>query len=534
MDKKVQETEKRYDYFGVMLDVSRNAVMKVSEVKRFIDCLQKMGYNALELYSEDTFEIEGEPYFGYMRGRYTGAELKEIDAYAKEKGIELIPCIQTLAHFTNLFRHAVYAPIHDCTDILFVGEEKTYEFLDKIFKTLAENFTSRRVNIGMDEAYMVGLGQYLQKNGYQDRYEMLLKHLERVAEIAKKYGFTAHMWHDMVYRLKTDEDSGRTLPQNVELTYWDYYHQSREHYEKQFDNVKAFGRDVWFAGGAWSWNGFAPMAEFTFRTMKPAMEAVIEKGIKNVLITMWGDNGKECSFFSLIHALYAIRQYADGNFDQAKIEDGFYKLFKMKFSDFMLLDLPNRLYYDISIEWQQNPCKCLLYSDPFMGLLDKSLAGQRAIPYASYAEDLKKAAKRVGAGYSYIFDSLSKLCSALALKAELGLEIRRAYQAKDKKKLLECAKRCTAAVARLKVFHEAFYTLWNKENKPQGWEVQDARLGGLMLRLETCAKRLKDYVAGKTDTIPELEEELLQFRDGAQLQHNMYHELISFGTTSTV
>ena len=125
--------ERKYERFGVMLDVSRNAVLKVSEAKRMIDYLQKMGYNTVELYSEDTYEIEGEPYFGYMRGRYTAAELKEIDAYAVSKGVELIPCIQTLAHFTNLVRHAVYHPIVDCADILLIDEPKTYEFIEKMF-----------------------------------------------------------------------------------------------------------------------------------------------------------------------------------------------------------------------------------------------------------------------------------------------------------------------------------------------------------------------------------------------------------------
>ena len=84
---------KPYKHFGVMLDCSRNAVMKVESVKRMVDCLQKMGYNALELYCEDTYEVGEEPYFGYLRGRYTGEEIREIDGYAKAHGIELIPCI---------------------------------------------------------------------------------------------------------------------------------------------------------------------------------------------------------------------------------------------------------------------------------------------------------------------------------------------------------------------------------------------------------------------------------------------------------
>ncbi len=38
-------------------------------------------------YTEDTYEVDGEPFFGYMRGRYTKAEMKEIDAFAEELGV---------------------------------------------------------------------------------------------------------------------------------------------------------------------------------------------------------------------------------------------------------------------------------------------------------------------------------------------------------------------------------------------------------------------------------------------------------------
>ena len=76
-----------YQNIGVMLDMSRNGVMKISEVKRYIDYLSLMGYNTLELYTEDTLAIEGEPYFGYLRGPYTAAEIKDLDAYAREKGV---------------------------------------------------------------------------------------------------------------------------------------------------------------------------------------------------------------------------------------------------------------------------------------------------------------------------------------------------------------------------------------------------------------------------------------------------------------
>lgn len=58
-----------FNTLGVMIDCSRNAVMKASEVKKFALNLSKMGYNALLLYTEDTYEIKDEPFFGHLRGR---------------------------------------------------------------------------------------------------------------------------------------------------------------------------------------------------------------------------------------------------------------------------------------------------------------------------------------------------------------------------------------------------------------------------------------------------------------------------------
>ena len=109
------ESKKR---IGVMLDCSRNAVMKPSSVKNYMDILSKMGYNMLMLYTEDTYEVEGEPFFGYLRGRYSENELKDIADYGEQVGIEVIPCIQTLAHLNQIFRWSCYKSINDTEDIL--------------------------------------------------------------------------------------------------------------------------------------------------------------------------------------------------------------------------------------------------------------------------------------------------------------------------------------------------------------------------------------------------------------------------------
>ena len=146
--------------FGTMIDCSRNAVMSVKGVKRWIDLTADLGYNELLLYTEDTYEVDENPYFGYRRGRYSQEELREIDQYALSKGVNLVPCIQTLAHLNAIVRWPAYKGMVDINDILLAGDERVYELIDKMFSSLSKCFSSRIINIGMDEARMIGRGKY--------------------------------------------------------------------------------------------------------------------------------------------------------------------------------------------------------------------------------------------------------------------------------------------------------------------------------------------------------------------------------------
>ena len=84
------------------------------------------------------------------------------------------------------------------------------------------------------------------------------------------------------------------------------------------------------------------------------------------------------------------------------------------------------------------------------------------------------------------------------------------------------------AVQKTKAFHKAFFEVWDTENKPFGWELQDARLGGLCQRLKTCKDRLQAYISGKVDKIDELEETLLPMEENCYLQLNLYAKTISW------
>lgn len=528
--------EKKYKHFGIMLDCSRNAVMKPSEIKKFIDLMVKMGYDTLQLYAEDVYEVKDEPYVGYLRGRYTGEELKDIDAYAKSKGVELIPCIQTLAHFSAMSRWGnEFSDIFDLFDILLIDEENTYEFIDRLFASCAENFTSRHINIGMDEAFLVGRGRYLDRHGYKNHFEILLRHLGRVVEIAKKYGFTPHMWSDMFFCLANNgayyvkgaripEEVRKLVPEEVGLAYWDYARKEEEGYDDMFTAHEDFNRPIWYAGEIRMWKGYAPYNEFSLCTMKAAMKQVIKHGVENVLITLWGGDGAECSFYSTLPGLYAVRQYANGIFDRAEIEKGFKELFGYEFSDFMLLDLPNRVPTNLDGLNADGECKRMLFNDPFLGIADPYAAKQGYTPYGEYAKKLQETGKKMGE-YAYLFRDLSKLCAFMDIKQDVGLKARKAYKEGDKKGLKDLAKQLGVAVKRLDEFYEEFKARWMKDNKPFGFEVQDIRIGGMRARLLHCKERIEKYLKGKIDAIPELEEKILE----KDIGFTVYREYITPG-----
>ena len=527
------ETER--GYFGVMLDVSRNAVMSVDELKRFICVLEKLGYNCLQLYMEDTYEIVEEPLFGYLRGRYTKQELREIDGFAKEHNIELMPCIQTLAHLNQLFKFPKYDEVRDIADILLVGEEKTYALIENMFKNISDAFSTRKVHIGMDEAHFLGLGKYLDKNGYRELFDILLELLNRVCEIAKKYGFEPIMWSDMFFRLAfqgkyyqkggviPDEVKAR-VPESIELAYWEYDSKEKEVYDEMLDMHFSFNRETWLYGGAWKWGGFHSGNVHAFSAIQTAIKACQEKSVKHFMITLWGDDGNETPVYAVLPALTYASECYKGNFEIENAKEKFEALFHERWDDFLLFDLPipDTVAKHPAVKEIVSGAKEWLYNDYFLGKLDSSLSGtgkEREI-YAELAEKLKKATSR-SSKYKYIFRSYYCLCRLMEIKCDLGYRTRTAYQKKDKDALKVLLKEYEIVLRRLRLFEKAFREMWMTDNKPHGFDVQEIRLGGVVARTKSCLARITDFLAGKTEKIEELEEKTVDYFTGGEPQRQM-------------
>jgi hypothetical protein len=307
------------------------------------------------------------------------------------------------------------------------------------------------------------------------------------------------------------------VPEDVGLIYWDYYSTDRAHYDKMLAVHKKFRNKTIFAGGAWKWIGFAPDNAYSFKISEPAISGCIKNGVRDILITAWGDNGAECSVFAVLPALVYAAELAYGNAGQRNFEGAFERIAGCKLKDFMAIDLVNK-------------SKHILYNDPFLGIYDYLIKDGNARFAAAYKK-LSKSLKKCGS-FAYILENLKNLAAVLSVKAELGVKTRKAYKEGSKAALTELLSDYAKCIKLIGKFYESFRNQWFLENKPHGFDVQDIRLGGLIKRLSSCAQRLKDYIAGKTDSIPELEEEILDI--GIKYDEEHYWYFIDYARLVTV
>lgn len=513
----------KFRRLGTMIDCSRNATMNMQTIKRWIDTTSDLGYNAIYLYLEDTYELDDNPYFGYLRGGYNQKELKEIDDYAYARGMEVIPCIQTLGHLDRIKRWPQYKEIMDIDEILLVDCDEVYELIDKMFYSLTKCLRTKTFHIGMDETWKLTRGKYQDLHGLKNPTKVLLSHLQKVSAIGEKYGLTMPIWSDMFFRLASggeyyisnaniDASVAKKIPENIQLCYWDYYHSYKHIYDNMITAHEKLKKGTCFSGGLWSWKGFAPNNKFSIMSTKAAFKSCIEHGIEDVFLTLWSDDGGECSKFAVLPSLFYASEAAKGNFDLADIKQKFKEKYGIAFDRFCALDviIKNISYknqFPFSEAFGDNPEKYLLYNDCFSGIMDKSVGGFEN-------ESYKKLARKLGLlkndpNYGYIFETISLLCDVLSIKAELGVNTRKVYHSGDKEALLPLIADYKKVAKKLEKFYNAFRNQWYKEYKGYGLDVHDIRIGGLILRIKDCAKRLQDLYDGKIDRIEELEEEIL-------------------------
>lgn len=530
---------------GPMFDMSQgNAAFNIPTVKYILRRIALMGLNTFMLYCEDSFAVENQPYFGYMRARYTEGEMRELDDYADALGIEMIPCIQTLAHLPDALRWECYDDIRDYAECLLVGEEKTYDFIRDLLTAATRPFRTKKIHIGMDEAWTLGRGKYIDTFGYEAPWKIMEKHLARVMEIVREMGLQPMMWDDMFFRTFGDgtynqptaeipEETRRAVPPEMRCIYWDYYRMTQPEYEARIAQHRTLCENMIFAGAVWTWVGFSLAWNKTRITTDAALTACKKLGIRDVMLTVWGDNGTECLATT---ALIGCQLYAEHGYAEVIDYDKFERRFRFctggRVADFARLEDFDRnpLTQSLADHSSHNASKYLMWQDILTGLCDKNIEGYPLDKhYAALAEDMKAAMERGGA-FADLFHFNYRAAHVLALKSQIGLRLTAAYRAGDREVLAYIADvELTDLRHRFAMLREVHRENWFALYKPLGWDVMDMRYGSMLARIDSAVWAVHRYLSGEVECMEELDVERLPYggKDGPIRYLNFFGDIIS-------
>ncbi|HCE45374.1 MAG TPA: hypothetical protein DET40_17685 [Lentisphaeria bacterium] len=522
----VKEDEKviaPVSFRGLMLDCSRNAVPKVEYLKESLSRLALMGLNHFCLYTEDTYEVIGEPLIGYGRGKYTKVELKEIVDFCEGVGITMFPCIQTLGHLEQVLKYGKYCKHRDTDRVLNACDEKTYEFVDKIISEAIGPYKSDLIHLGMDECWGIGRGNAFKEDAPIKPLEIYAKHVARVAEICRNKGLKPVIWGDFVIGMSgekaMDERETGIIPKYVIMNYWNYYHSDKQKYLDEMNKYKKLDYDPIVSPGLQNWGRFWINHEMVEKTVKPCMDAVHELGIKRVLMTMWGDDGHENLFEGDYHSLaYYLSLCLNPS-----PSDEFWKLRASKICSVSVAKFAKFSQFDVMDKvpglkdgYFKPTSKMLFYDDPLYGVINRMFSNDKISDIFWKTSKFYRKAEAGAGKHSDLFRLAALYSSIIALKFRICMDSRNAYESKKKLRLKTQMKELLRLEKKIEKFHKLYRKLWLRERKPFGLEVIDQRFGGMILRARCMRETLKKYVDGKIKTIPEYElddPEGIEFRD---------------------
>jgi hypothetical protein len=270
-----------------MLDVSRGKVPGLGTLKHLVEELSHYKLNVLQLYTEHTFQFPRHPKIGAGCGSLNSQEILELDAFCRQRQVELMPNLQSFGHARNTLLIPEYRHLAE-TDMLWTlspAFEETYALLDELYGDMLPAFSSATLNVGCDETYDLGHGAskaQAEKIGLGRTY---LGHILRLRELAASYGRRIQLWGDIL--LHHPELIGE-LPDDVTLLDWEYAPAD------EYPSTQIFGRSgrrFWVCPGTGSWNSLFPRLDGARRNIRNYVRDGLAAGAEGVLNTDWGDCG---------------------------------------------------------------------------------------------------------------------------------------------------------------------------------------------------------------------------------------------------
>lgn len=283
---------------GVMLDISRDKVYTLDTLLALVDKLADWKINQLQLYTEHTFAYRQHPEVWAKASPVTGEEILILDAYCKERFIDLVPNQNSFGHMHRWFSHPRYYPLGELAGMeaqnwwgggsfsLCPRDPGSLALIKSLYEELLPHFSSQFFNVGCDETFDLGMGRSKEECERRGKGRVYLDFLLQIYELVKTHNRTMQFWGDIIIQYP---ELVPELPRDVIALEWGYEADNppAEHCEK----FASAGIPFYVCPGTSSWNSIAGRTDNALGNLRTAAQNGMKYGAIGYLNTDWGDNG---------------------------------------------------------------------------------------------------------------------------------------------------------------------------------------------------------------------------------------------------
>ncbi len=273
-------------YRGTMVDMSHGGLPTEQEVKREIDFLARFKANQLYFYSETSIELDGYPLLS-AGGRFTKEQVRRIIQYARERHIDVVPCLELYGHLHDLFRVEKYAGL---AALPHGGEfnpenPQVKPLLADWVDQFARLFPSPLVHIGFDETWQIEQAAKQQGAGATPA-KLFAEQLRTVAGLFSAKGKRVMAWGDIMIKYPEILEQ---LPPGMIAVAWQY--EPDGDFQRWFKPLGARHVPTIIATGVSNWRELAPDLDFTLGNIDNFMAAARKESVLGMMNTLWADHG---------------------------------------------------------------------------------------------------------------------------------------------------------------------------------------------------------------------------------------------------
>jgi len=284
---------------GVLLDISRDKVPTMDTLYELVDMLASWKINQLQLYTEHTFAYRNHPVVWENASPITGEEILALNAYCRDRFVELVPNQNSFGHMRRWLIHDEYRHLSECPEgcdtawghfdepfTLNPGDPASFELIRSMFDELLPHFSSQQINVCCDETVELGLGHSKKLVDEKGAGRVYLDFLMKIYRDVKARGLTMQFWGDIIIHYP---ELVSELPRDVIVLEWGY---DADH---QFDeHGKIFAKSgipFYVCPGTSSWNTIGGRTQNALGNLLNAAENGLKHGAIGYLNTDWGDSG---------------------------------------------------------------------------------------------------------------------------------------------------------------------------------------------------------------------------------------------------